>query len=45
MRPLHKLEVSVDDRKSLLVKSRPFFDLGNGVWVLLPFCPRVLGGL
>ena len=33
------------DRKSLLVDARPHFALGDGVWVFLPFCFRVLGGL
>ena len=33
------------DRKSLLVDACPRFDLGDGVWVFLPFCSRVLGGL
>ena len=45
MRPPHKVEVSVGDRESLLVDARPSFTLGYGVWVFLPFCYRVLGGL
>ena len=45
MRPPHKVEVSVDDRKSLLVDARPRFALGDGVWDFLPFCSRVLWSL
>ena len=45
MRPPYKVEVSVVDRKSLLVDVRPRFALGDGVWIFLPFCSRVLGGL
>ena len=45
MRPQHKAEVSVGDRKSLLIDLRPRFALGDGVWRFLPFCSRVLGGL
>ena len=44
MRPLHKVEVSVGDRKSLLVNARPHFALGDGVCFFF-FCSRVLGGL
>ena len=33
VRPTHNLEVSVGDRKSLLVDARPHLALGEGVWV------------
>ena len=45
MRPPHKMEVSVGDKKNLLVDARPLFALGDGVWGFLPFCSKVLGGL
>ena len=41
----HKVELSVGDRKSLLVDARPRFALGDGVWDFLPFCSRVLWSL
>ena len=45
MRPPHKVEVSLGDRKSLPIKANTCFALGDGVWVFLTFCSRVLGGL
>ena len=45
VRPLHKVEVSVGDIKSLLVNARPCFNLGDGVWRGSPFYSIVLGGL
>ena len=40
VRPTHKVEVSVGDRKSLLVDARPHFAIGVVFWV---FCPSVPG--
>ena len=45
VRPPQKVEVSVGDRKSLLINANPHFALGDGVWVFLPLFSRVLGGL
>ena len=45
VRPPHKVEVSVGEINTLLVDARPSFSIGDGVWVFLPFCSRVLGGL
>ena len=45
VRPPHKAEVSVGDRKSLLVDARASFAIGDGVLGFLPFCYRVLGEL
>ena len=45
MRPPYKMEVSVVNRKSLIIDARPRFTLGDGVWFFLPFCSRVLGAL
>ena len=36
VRPPNKVEVSVGNRKSLLVDARPHFALGGGVWVFPP---------
>ena len=33
VRPPYKVEVSVGDRKSLLIDARPRFDLGDGLGV------------
>ena len=41
----HKVELSVSDRKSLLVDGQPCLPLGDGVWGFWPFLSRVLGGL
>ena len=41
----HKVDLSVGDRKSLLVKAHPRLTLGDGVWGFLTFLSRVLGGL
>ena len=41
----HKVELSVGYRKSFLVDVHPRLPLGDGVWGVLPFLSRVLGGL
>ena len=41
--PLHRVEVYVGDRKSLLIDARPRFDLGDGVWRSFPFWSREFG--
>ena len=35
VRPPHKAEVSVGDRKILLIDAFPHFPLGDGVWEVL----------
>ena len=39
----HMMEVSVGDRKSLLINAHPRFDLGDGVWRGFQFWSRVFG--
>ena len=44
MIPPHKVELSVGDRKSLIVDTRPLLPLGDGVWGFFSSLSRVLGG-